>query len=66
MGKIVKCSICEEDVDKNTIGLNKKFHGSKVVKFFCFNCLSAHLDISGEDLLAKIDEFKSQGCQLFE
>jgi hypothetical protein len=66
MGKTIKCSLCEAVLDKNTIGLNKKFHGSRVVKFFCFNCLAIHLDISGEDLLAKIEEFKMQGCQFFE
>jgi len=66
MKKKVKCNICEEELDKNTVGLNKKFHGSKVVKVFCINCLSVHLDVSGEDLLEKIEEFKSQGCLLFE
>ena len=65
MRRVTKCSICEELLDKNIIGLNKKFHGSKVVKLFCLNCLSIHLDILSEDLIAKIKEFKSQGCKLF-
>lgn len=66
MKKQIKCHICEAEIDKNTIGLNKKFHGRQVEKFFCLNCLSEHLDISVEDLLAKVEEFKNQGCTLFE
>ena len=66
MEKPVKCCICESELDKNAVGLNKKFHGKKVVKYFCTNCLAAHLDISVEDLLAKIEHFKLQGCTLFE
>lgn len=61
-----KCCICEVTLDKNAIGLNKKLYGTKITRYFCVNCLSAHLDISVEDLLAKIEDFKSQGCALFE
>ena len=66
MKKLVKCCICEEVLNKNTIGLNKKFHGENIVNSFCMACLSAHLDISVEDLYAKIEDFKLQGCTLFE
>lgn len=66
MGKTVKCCICEEIPDKNTIGLNKKLYGKKTKKFFCIDCLSAHLDVSVDDLMAKIEDFKNQGCTLFE
>jgi uncharacterized protein YlaI len=64
--KPIKCCICEVTLDKNTVELNKKFHGRKITKYFCMNCLSTHLDISVEDLLAKIEDFKNQGCTLFE
>lgn len=66
MKKPIRCCICESELNKNTVGLNKKFHGRKVTRFFCIDCLSAHLDISVDDLLAKIEDFKSQGCTLFE
>lgn len=65
MGKAVKCCLCERKLDKDTIGLNKKLFGKKLTKFFCIDCLSAHIDISVEDLYAKISEFKDQGCTLF-
>ncbi|KLU60080.1 hypothetical protein CEB3_c35110 [Peptococcaceae bacterium CEB3] len=66
MEKPIKCCLCESQLDKNTVGLNMKFHGRKITKYFCIKCLAAHLDISVEDLLAKIEDFKSQGCTLFE
>ena len=66
MGKRILCCICESLVDKNAAGLNKKFLGRKLKKLFCMECLSAHLDISEEDLLQKIEEFKTQGCTLFD
>ena len=66
MEKAIKCCMCESKLDKNTVGLNKKFHGRKLTKHFCMSCLSVHLDISLEDLLAKIEDFKRQGCALFE
>lgn len=66
MEKAIKCCICESELDKNTVGLNKKFHGRKITKYFCMSCLSAHIDISVKELLAKIEDFKRQGCALFE
>ena len=66
MRKTTKCSICEVELNKNTVALNKKLLGEKVAKPFCMNCLSAHLDISVEDLLTKIEDFKMQGCTLFD
>jgi len=66
MEKSTKCHICETALEKNIVGLNMKLLGRKVAKYFCATCLSAHLDISVEDLLAKIEDFKAQGCTLFE
>jgi hypothetical protein len=66
MRKIMKCSICEAELNKNVVALNKKLFGEKVAKLLCMNCLSAHLDTSVEDLFAKIEDFKMQGCTLFD
>jgi len=65
MEKAIKCCVCENKLDKNTIGLNKKLLNRKLAKFFCIDCLSTHLDVPAEDLCAKIKEFKDQGCALF-
>ena len=65
MERTVKCHLCEDELDKIAIGLNKKFHGRKTTMFFCLPCLAEHLDVTIEDLLAKVEDFKAQGCTLF-
>ena len=66
MGKTKKCYLCEAKLDKDTIGLNKKLIDKSISRFLCIDCLAAHLDVSTEDLNAKISEFKDQGCVLFQ
>ena len=55
-----------EDLDKNTIGLNKKILGDNIEYFYCMDCLADYLDVTVEELLDKIEEFKEEGCKLFE
>jgi len=62
----VNCYSCgKQFLDKNEIGLNKKFYGRKIKKYFCLNCLAMDLEITQEELIAKIEDFKIQGCKLF-
>ena len=62
-----KCYVCEISiVAKNEIGLNRKLFGRKLIKFFCYDCLAEQMEIEVEELFAKIEEFKSQGCALFD
>ncbi|MCI9559900.1 MAG: hypothetical protein HFG52_11790 [Lachnospiraceae bacterium] len=51
---------------KNEIGINIKLLGEDVENFYCLNCLAAFLEVSPEDILDKIEEFKEEGCKLFE
>lgn len=63
--RVEHCFECGCEVDKNAVGLNKKLLGENVSKFFCLSCLAENLGVSVEDLIAKIEEFKAQGCKLF-
>jgi uncharacterized protein YlaI len=65
MVKVTKCYLCEATLDKDAIGLNKKLLDKSISRFMCIDCLSAHLDVTAEELKAKIGEFKDQGCTLF-
>jgi hypothetical protein len=65
MTKPVKCACCEAELDKIPIGLNKKLLGKKAKRFYCLSCLANYLDVTIDELLAKIEEFKEQGCKLF-
>lgn len=66
MKKLVGYCICEVSLSKNEIGLNIKLFGKKPEKLFCLDCLAIHLNVSIEDLLDKIEDFKNEGCTLFE
>ncbi|MDL2264147.1 hypothetical protein LJC31_05795 [Synergistaceae bacterium OttesenSCG-928-I11] len=60
------CYICgKETLSKNEIGLTKKLLDKESKRFFCLVCLAEHLEVDAEFLLAKIEEFKEQGCKLF-
>lgn len=65
MIKAVKCSLCGAELDKIAVGLNKKLIGKKVTRLFCLFCLAGHLDVTIEELIEKVDEFREQGCTLF-
>lgn len=60
-----RCFGCGGEADRDAVGLNKKLLGENVSKFFCLSCFAENLGVSEEDLLAKIEEFKAQGCKLF-
>ena len=61
------CYVCGKSINtKNEIGLNRKLLGRKITKFYCYNCLATQLEIEVDELMAKIEEFKNQGCALFE
>jgi hypothetical protein len=65
MAKQIKCHLCEIELNKIIVGLNRKLLGIKVMRFYCLSCLANYLDVTIEELLAKIEEFKEQGCKLF-
>lgn len=67
MKKIEKCISCgKNDLSKNEIGINIKLLGENIKYFYCLDCLSEYLEASKQDILDKIEEFKSEGCTLFE
>ena len=60
------CFACgKKQLSKDEIGLNKKMLGRGIKQFYCLGCLAEYLDVNTEELLARIEEFKEQGCTLF-
>lgn len=53
-------------MNKNTIGINKKLLGTDIINFYCIDCLAEYLGCTAEELFDKIEEFKDEGCTLFE
>jgi hypothetical protein len=61
------CYVCGRFINaRNEIGLNRKLLGREITKFYCYGCLAEQMEIEVYDLMAKIEDFKNQGCALFE
>ena len=55
-----------QNLTKNTIGINKKLISGNMESFYCMDCLADYLGCEVQDILDKIEEFKEEGCKLFE
>jgi biotin operon repressor len=68
MKKELKCRFCEKPVNKDTAALNKKIINRNQPKnaMVCLTCLAETLECTVEDLQDKIEEYKQEGCTLFE
>lgn len=63
---MAKCYVCgKENLSKNEIGLVKKMIDKKSTMFYCLSCLAEYFEVTEEELVAKIEEFKEEGCTLF-
>lgn len=59
------CSLCgASPLDRDTIGINKKLM-AKGSPILCMKCLAERLDVTVQDLLDKIEDFREDGCTLF-
>jgi biotin operon repressor len=64
--RIIKCCICEkEKLSNNEIALSKKLISLKTDRFYCIICLADYLEVTVEELQDKIEEFKAEGCTIF-
>jgi uncharacterized protein YlaI len=62
----IRCFACgKAQLTKDEVGINKKMLGRDIKQFYCLDCCAEHLDVTTDELLAKIEEFKEQGCTLF-
>jgi len=60
------CYCCKKEaLSKNEIALTKKLLDMDSKRLYCLDCLAEYLEVDTEFLLAKIEDFKEQGCDLF-
>jgi uncharacterized protein YlaI len=63
----INCEVCGRDnIEKDVIALNKKLFNKNIKTFYCLKCMAENLEVTEEDLLDKIEEFKEEGCTLFK
>jgi len=61
------CYVCgKENLSKDEVGITKKLLGKKIKQFYCIPCLAEYLEVTEEELRNKIEEFKDEGCTLFQ
>ena len=61
---MINCVMCDKhDLEKDTIGINKKLLGTDITNFYCMDCLANYLDCTVEELLDKIEEFKEEALR---
>ena len=62
-----KCYVCDKSpLSKDEIGITKKLIDKKTTNFYCLMCLAEYFEVDEEELIAKIEEFKNEGCTLFK
>ncbi len=62
----IACRRCgKRPLSKNEMGLNRKLLDLETKEFFCLRCLADYLEVTPEELLSKIEDFKEEGCKLF-
>ena len=61
------CYSCgKAELTKDEVGLTKKLIDKKADKFYCIACLAEYFDVTEQELIDKIEEFKDEGCTLFK
>lgn len=64
--KAKTCYICgKSPLTKEEVGITKKLIHPKTTNFYCLPCLADYLEVTEEELRAKIEEFKAEGCTQF-
>ena len=62
-----QCYACgKASLSKDEIGLVKKLIDKRAKQFYCLSCLSDYFEVTEEELLAKVEQFKDEGCTLFK
>ena len=65
MKKIRTCVDCGRPISKDEFALSRKLIDIDTEEFYCLSCMAESFGCTKDDLRAKIQEFKEQGCTLF-
>ncbi len=60
------CARCRSAVTRDEAALTRKLINRGMEEAWCLSCLGAHFRVSRAALEKKIDQFREQGCTLFD
>ena len=60
------CRKCGRTLKSLEVGATKKFINRGAEEFCCLTCLAGEFHVTEALLLEKIEQFKRQGCTLFD
>lgn len=62
-----ECVFCgKSPLTKDEIAIVKKLISKDTKEFYCINCFAEYLEIDVCDIEQKIEQFKDDGCVLFQ
>lgn len=61
-----KCIKCQSVLTHDEIGLHKRLMNRGDTEFMCKQCLAEYFSVSTDILDKKIEQFREQGCTLFQ
>ncbi len=61
------CQYCRRELVRDEVGLSRKLleRETRKGRFTCLDCMADVLEVPVDELKAKIDDFKAEGCKLF-
>ena len=59
------CVACGRELTANEIGLFRKLVNRGAERFECIDCLALRFGVSADVLREKIEQFRRDGCTLF-
>ena len=60
------CLSCGCELTRDEIGLSKKLINRGATEYKCIACLSAYYQVSEQRLRELTEQYRAQGCTLFE
>ncbi len=61
-----KCAVCGRETDRDEAALCRKLINRGMEEAWCLSCLGAHFRVDRKTLEGKIEQFREQGCTLFD
>lgn len=61
--QLIRCG--KKKLSKDELGLNNKMIGREIIQFYYLEHFAEYFNVTTEELLIKVEEFKEKGCVLF-